>query len=77
MFKFIGIRSKIGKKVISDAIASFDKTVKKLEAGIQHCQADARKHQVSISESEGKIRELNQHIERGNRVATKLKELIA
>ena len=77
IFKFIGIRSKLGKAGIANAIASFDKTVKKLEANIAHCEADARKHQISISESEAQIRELGIHTERGKRVAAKLRELIA
>lgn len=74
LFKIIGIRSKLGKVLIADAMASFDKAAKKLEAGVRHCQVDVTKHQASISESQDKIQELNQHIERGNRVAAKLRD---
>lgn len=76
-FKFFGFRSKLGKAGIANAIASFDKTVKKLETNIGHCEADAKKHQISISQSEAQIRELSMHAERGKRVAAKLKELIS
>ena len=77
MFKIIGVRSKLGKSIIGDAIGAFDKISAKLQDGIKHCQADCDEHQKSISESEQKIRDLGTHIERANRVVAKLKEFVA
>lgn len=75
--KLIGFRSRMGKGLIGDAIGTFEAVNKKLEDGINHCQADANQHQMAISEHQGKIRDLGIHIARGQAVLAKLKDLIA
>lgn len=75
--KLIGFRTRLGKGLIGDAIGTFEKVNKKLEDGINHCQADANQHQMSISEHQNKIRELGIHIARGQAVLAKLKDLIS
>ena len=75
--RVIGFRSKLGKSIIGDAINTFENVSKKLEEGIAHCQADMNQHQLVISESQEKIRELGTHVERANRVVAKLKDFVA
>lgn len=75
--RIVGFRSKIGKSIIGDAISTFESVSKRLEEGIAHCQADMNQHQMVISESQEKIRDLNEHVGRANRVIAKLKDFVA
>ena len=75
--RIVGFRSKLGKSIIGDAISTFESVSKKLEEGIAHYQADMNQHQMVISESQEKIRELGTHVDRANRVVAKLKDFVA
>jgi len=74
--KIIGLRSNLGKGLIGNAINTFETIATKLKTGIEHCQADINAHQIDISAKQDKIRELNGHIEKGNRVLAKVQDLL-
>ena len=67
----------MGRSLIGDALGAFETISKKLQDGINHCQADANDHQIAISEHQTKIRDLGIHIARAQAVKTKLDNLIA
>ena len=67
---------KRGKDLIGDAIGTFEDVASKLKEGVSHCEEDVKNHQIEISAREGKIRELQQHIIKGNAVLGKVQALI-
>lgn len=67
-----GIRGLIGHALINEALGQFESIAKKFQDGIHHCTAEIGNHAEEIEIRKAKIIELNQHVEKAQRVLGKI-----
>lgn len=65
-----------GKKLISNAISSFDNITIDLQEGIEHCKSEVSRHENIILDSKEEIDNLNVTMDKANRVHLNIKKLL-
>lgn len=76
MLKVFGVRAIVGQFIINNAIAAFNNTLKALEDGMKHLQAEVDKHKENVTTSQAKIDDLNDQIVKADAFATNIKKFM-
>ena len=76
MLRITGFRKLVGTVLISNALVVFQKTIKALEQGIQHLQADKMKYRQAAAENSLAADECDREIIKAAKTLDKIKQLV-
>jgi len=69
--------TKNGNGLIESTIATFTQVQKDLEAGVQMCQGEIEKHDLTIAQANESKQTAQKSIEKATRLAAKLSEFLS